>query len=165
MARCNVGLWPEKVYPDGLHELTVLVLGLPPSCFSINSSSSAASENPTSVVFIEPPISIVDNNLPPSEYIVTSQDVPSLFWIMIFKLWDKWLLDIRLHFSHLPSHLSSHIVGFINELSSQLSSQLYISGNFPHGKLVQPQWSMASGTPNCVVYIRDLWPCYNLYIQ
>ena len=33
--------------------------------------------------------------------------------------------------------LSSHIVGFIKELSSQLSFQLLISGNLPHGKLLQ----------------------------
>jgi len=38
--------------------------------------------------------------------------------------------------SFVPS-LSSHIVGFINELSGQLSSQLPISGNMPHGKLLQ----------------------------
>jgi len=35
--------------------------------------------------------------------------------------------------------LSSHIVGFIKELSSQLSFQLLISGNLPHGKLLQLQ--------------------------
>jgi len=37
------------------------------------------------------------------------------------------------------SFVLSHIVGFINELTSQLSFQLLISGNLPHGKLLQLQ--------------------------
>ena len=49
------------------------------------------------------------------------------------------LLNVTFPFSHLSSHSSSHIVGFINGLSRQLNSQLPISGNSPHGKLVQLQ--------------------------
>jgi len=52
---------------------------------------------------------------------------------------EQFLLNVTFPFSHLSSHPSSYIVGFINGLSRQLSSRLPISGNSPHGKLVQLQ--------------------------